>query len=156
MVDDITKGTIMSVVIVAILLIPVLLMVDGRLTLAQDNVVKNKVDDNVGVIKRVSDIQIKNSEEISATNAQQMLEAYEAQIVSGLTDISAKNPEQVLREAYSQQALIELDRCLGSGYMGFLCENNMKMLIESCKDQALHVTACDDPRLAEYRKQMGI
>jgi hypothetical protein len=66
-------------------------------------------------------------------------------------DYEHNNPEQVLHMAYEQQALSEVDRCLGSGNYKNLCDNTMGLLIESCTDSNMHVAACDDPRLTQYK-----
>lgn len=69
-------------------------------------------------------------------------------------DYDHNNPEQVLRIAYEQRAQSEVDRCLGQGNFKDLCDDTMGLLINSCEDSIMHVAACDDPRLAQYKTHL--
>lgn len=62
-----------------------------------------------------------------------------------------KNPEEVLRIAYEEHAQSEVNRCLGQSNYKDLCNDVMQLLIESCADKTMYVTACDDPRLQTIR-----
>lgn len=61
------------------------------------------------------------------------------------------NPEERLRIAYENSARSEADRCLGDSSNKEMCQDTMTLLISSCADSAMHVAACDDPRLANYK-----
>ena len=151
MVDDITKGTIMAVSIVAIILIPLLMTVESRFSFTQKDNQDNRVNSQATDAKIVQDVGN------AFMNYKQLLRvANDEQTMSELSKgTSDKNPEQLLRDAYNKQAIEELDRCLGSGHLEFLCENDLKLLVETCKDPTLHVEVCDDPRLAKYSKPIG-
>lgn len=68
-----------------------------------------------------------------------------------LNDVSFvnSNPEERLRIAYEHSAQAEVDRCLGSGN-NEMCADTLALLVNSCADSSMYVTACDDPRLLNY------
>jgi hypothetical protein len=66
-------------------------------------------------------------------------------------DFKNGNPEERLRIAYEHSAQSEVDRCLGNSPNKDMCEDTMTLLINSCADSSMHVAACDDPRLTNYR-----
>jgi hypothetical protein len=157
--DDITKATAISVTVVTVLLIPLVMMFDSGFSLVQN-------DDKAQGASRSADTKVQDAYDQELTKSYgldtiaNLVQSYDVSMISNLDPskfnaASGKNPEEVLRKAYSQQALAELDRCLGSNSFGFLCKNNLHLLIESCKDPALYVNACDDPRLAEYIRSGG-
>ena len=66
-------------------------------------------------------------------------------------DAAQPTPEEVLARQYDMSAHEQIYRCLGDNNQEskILCDDVIDLLIKTCRDPQLHVTACDDPRLKQ-------
>lgn len=62
--------------------------------------------------------------------------------------LAASNPEQALYLMYDSQAMEELERCTSAGTQP-MCEDTVKLIVQSCTDSQVDLAVCHDSRIEQ-------